>query len=182
MTTRQEKTGAPPGGAQNVGSRRRTQTKDALMPDEPPKALGLAIPIVAALLIVLLVTLRLVEYQDGVPINLTLKASDSLGRAYGEAYLPQGQAATVRAEQIVDIDLGAYPGGGRRLQAKVGEITTFDTHSFYRVRVDLPPDFALGSLAGATPGAVQVQATILTQKENLLDKLFGAFRHLSRDV
>ncbi len=177
MTTRHEKNGAAPGGGRKS---RPAQTRDALMPDEPPRALGLAIPIVAALLIFLLVTLRLIEYQDAVPVSLTLKASDSFGRTYGEAYLPQGDAAAVRAEQIVEIDLGADE--GRRLQAKVGEITMFDSHSLYRVRVDLPPDFALGSVSGASPEAIQVQATILTRKRNLFDKVFGAFRVLSRDL
>lgn len=153
------------------------------MPDEPPKALGLAIPVVSALLVLSLVTLRLVEYQDAVRVSLTLKTTESFGRAYGEAYLQQGEAATVRAEQIVDIDVGGYAGAkGRRLQAKVSEITAVDLHPFYRVRVDLPPDFEVGSLSGASPGPIQVEAKILTQKQNLFDKLFGAFRVLSRDL
>jgi hypothetical protein len=152
------------------------------MPDEPPKALGLAIPVITALLVLLLVTLRLVEYQDAVRVSLTLKTRESFG-AYGEAYLQQGEAAAVRAEQIVDIDLGGYGGAkGRRLQAKVGEITAFDPHAFYRVRVDLPPGFEIGSLSGAPPGPIQVEAKILTQKKNLFDKLFGAFRVLSREL
>jgi len=182
MTT-QERTGATPGGGPNFGPGRRAQVKDTLMPDEPPKVLGLAIPVVAALLILLFVTLRLIEYQDAVRVNLTLKTKESFGHAYGEAYLQQGEAAAVRADQIVDIDLGSYAGGkSRSLQAKVGEITTFDVQSFYRVRVDLPPDFDVSSLSGAPPGSIQVQAKILTQRKNLFDKLFGAFRVLSRDL
>lgn len=183
MTTRQESTGATPGGGPNFGRRRRAPLKDTLMPDEPPKALGLAIPVVAAFLVLLFVTLRLVEYQDAVRVSLTLKTTESLGRAYGEAYLQQAEAAAVHAEQIVDIDLGGYGGAKRRsLQAKVAEITAFDMHSFYRVRVDLPPDFNVGSLSGAPPDSIQVEAKILTQKKNLFDKLFGAFRVLSRNL
>lgn len=183
MTTRQERTGATPGGGTNFGTRRRAPRQDTLMPDEPPKALGLAIPVITALLVLSLVALRLVEYQDAVRVSLTLKTRESFGRAYGEAYLQQGEAAAVRAEQIVDIDLGGYGGAkGRRLQAKVGEITAFDPHAFYRVRVDLPPDFEVGSLSGAPPGPIQVEAKILTQKKNLFDKLFGAFRLLSRNL
>lgn len=183
MTIRQESTRTTLTGEPNFGIRRRDQTKDTLMPDEPPKALGLAIPVVAAFLILLLVTFRLVEYQDAVRVSLTLKTRESFGRAYGEAYLQQGEAAAVHAEQIVDIDLGGYGGAkGRRLQAKVGEITAFEMHSFYRVRVDLPPDFDLGSLSGAPPGSIQVNAKILTQRKNLYEKLFGAFRILSRDL
>jgi len=153
-----------------TGLRRRGQSNDELMADDPPRVLGSAIPVVAALLILSLVTLRLVEYQDTVPVILTLKTGDSFGRAYGEAYLDPGLAGAVRAEQVVDIDLG-----GRRLQAKVGEISALDMHSFYRVRVDLPSDFVLGD-------AIEVQARILTQRENLFDKLFGAFRVLSRNL
>jgi len=159
---------------------RRAQVKDTLMPDEPPKVLGFAIPVVAALLILLLVTLRLVEYQDGVRVSLTLKTTESSGHSYGEAYLQQGEAAAVRAEQIVDIDLGAYGAAKTRsVQAKVGEITAVDVPSFYRVRVDLPSDFDVSSLS---PGSIRVEAKILTQRKTLFDKLFGAFRVMSRDL
>jgi hypothetical protein len=148
------------------------------MPDEPPKVLGVAIPVVAGLLIVLFVALRLVEYQDAVRVNLTLKTSESFGRAYGEAYLQQGEAAAVHAEQVVDIDLG----GTRRLQAKVVEVTAFEVNSFYRVRVDLPAEFDVSSLSSAPTGPIQVQAKILTQKKTLFDKLFGALQGLSRNL
>lgn len=177
MTTHEERTGATPEPRPNVGNRRRA-LKDTLMPDEPPKVLGLAIPVIAILLIFLFVTLRLVEYQDAVRVSLTLKTTESFGRAYGEAYLQQGDAAAVHAEQMVDIDLG----GTKRMQAKVGEITVFDMNSFYRVRVDLPPDFDVSSLSSAPSGPIQVQAKILTQKKTLFDKLFGAFQGLSRNL
>jgi hypothetical protein len=181
MTTRHERTGATPGKGTTFGTRRRAQPKDTLMPDEPPKVLSVAIPAVAVLLVLLFITLRFVEYQDAVRVNLTLKTKESNGSAYGEAYLQQGEAAAVRADQVVDIDL--YAGGERRsLQAKVGEITTFDVPSFYRVRVDLPPDLDVASLSGAAPGSIQVEAKILTQRKNLFDKLFGAFQSLSRNL
>src|SRR5262249_1994973 len=154
-----------------------------LMPDEPPKMLGLAIPVVAALLIVLFVTLRLVEYQDVVRVNLTVKRSESFGRAYGEAYLQQGEATAARAEQTVDIDLGGRGGTERhRQQGKVSEVSAFDIPSFYRVRVDLPPEFDVNSLSSASPGSIHVEAKILTQKKTLFDKLFGAFRVMSRNL
>ena len=182
MTTRQETTAATPDSAPNFANRRRAQAKDTLMPDEPPKVLGFAIPVVAALLILLLVTFRLVEYQDAVRVSLTLKTTESSGRSYGEAYLQQGEAAAVRAEQIVDIDLGAY--GARSVQAKVREITAVDMPSFYRVRIDLPPDFDVSSLSlsSAPLGSIRVEAKILTQRKTLFDKLFGAFRVMSRDL
>lgn len=183
MTTHQDRTGAKPGGEPNFGNRRRAQVKDTLMPDEPPKALGLAIPVIAALLILLFVTLRHVEYQDAVRVSLILKTKESFGRAYGEAYLQQGEAAAVSAEQTVDIDLGGYGGAKSRwLKAKVSEISAVDMPSFYRVRVDLPPDFDVSSLSGAPRGPIQVEAKILTQRKNLFDKLFGAFRVLSRNL
>jgi hypothetical protein len=183
MTTRDERTGATPDPKPNFGNRRRAPLKDTLMPDEPPRVLGFAIPLVAVLFILLLVTLRVVEYQDAVRVSLTLKTKDSFGRAYGEAYLQQGDAATVRAEQIVDIDLGAYGGAkSRRLQAKVGDIAAFDVHPFYRVRVDLPPEFDVNTLSSAPPGPIQVEAKILTQKKTLFDKLFGSFRAMSRNL
>lgn len=181
MTTREERTGATPVVGPNVGHRRRAQLKDTLMPDEPPKAIGFAIPAVAVFFVLILVALRLVEYQDAVRVSLTLKTKESFGRMYGEAYLPQGEAATVQAEQIVNIDLGGYA-GGKRLQAKVGEIAAFDVPSLYRVRVDLPPDFDVNSLAATSPGPIQVEAKILTQKKTLFDKLFGAFRVMSRNL
>src|SRR5262245_38459094 len=108
MTTHEERTGATPDPGPNVGHRRRAQLKDTLMPDEPHKVIGFAIPVIAILLAVLFVTLRFVEYQDSVRVTLTLKPRESFGRAYGEAYLQQGEAAAVQAEQIVDMDLGSY--------------------------------------------------------------------------
>lgn len=178
MTTQQERTGATPVAVPNFGKRRRPQTKDTLMPDEPPKVLGFAIPVVAGLFILLLVAFRLVEYQDAVRVSLTLKTRESFGRMYGEAYLQQGEAAAVRAEQTVDIDLG----GTKKLHAKVGEITAFDASSLYRVRVDLPADFDAAFLSSASPGPIQVEAKILTQKKTLFEKLFGAFRVMSRNL
>lgn len=172
-----------PDSAQNFGNRRRAQVKDTLMPDEPPKVLGFAIPVVAVLLICLLVTLRLVEYQDVVRVSLTLKTTESSGHSYGETYLQQSEAASVRAEQIVDIDLGAYGAAKTRsVQAKVREITAVDIPSFYRVRIDLPPDFDVSSFPTAPSGSIRVQAKILTQRKTLFDKLFGAFRVMSRDL
>jgi hypothetical protein len=182
MTTHEERTGAPV-GAPNFGNRRRVQVKDTLMPEEPPRKLGWAIPVVAVLLILSVVTFRFVEYQDAVRVSLTLKTKETFGHAYGEAFLQQGEAAAVRTEQTVVIDLGSYGGPkSGRLQAKVGEVTAFDVPSFYRVRVDLPPDFDVRSLSSAAPGQIQVQAKILTQKKTLFDKLFGAFRAMSRDL
>lgn len=183
MTTSEKRTGATPDPKPNFGNRRRAPLKDTLMPDEPPRVLGFAIPLVAVLFILLLVTLRVVEYQDAVRVSLTLKTKDSFSRAYGEAYLQQGEAAAVRAEQIVDIDLGAYGGAkSHSLQAKVGDITAFDEHPFYRVRVDLPPEFDVNTLSSAPRGPIQVEAKILTQKKTLFDKLFGSFRALSRNL
>lgn len=183
MTTSEKRTGATPDPKPNFGNRRRAPLKDTLMPDEPPRVLGFAIPLVAVLFILLLVTLRVVEYQDAVRVSLTLKTKDSFSRAYGEAYLQQGEAAAVRAEQIVDIDLGAYGGAkSHSLQAKVGDITAFDEHPFYRVRVDLPPEFDVNTLSSAPRGPIKVEAKILTQKKTLFDKLFGSFRALSRNL
>ena len=183
MTTHEERTGATPVGAPNFGNRRRVQVKDTLMPEEPPRKLGWAIPVVAVLLILSLVTFRLVEYQEAVRVSLTLKTTGSFGHAYGEAFLQQGDAAVVRTEQTVVIDLGSYGGSkSPRLQAKVGEVTPFDVPSFYRVRVDLPDDFDVHSLSSGAAGPIQVEAKILTQKKTLFDKLFGAFRVMSRNL
>ena len=183
MTTHEARTGNSPDGRPNVGNRRRAQSKDTLMPDEPPRFLGVAIPVIAGLLVFVLMAFRLVEYQDAVRVSLTLKTEESLGRVYGEAYLQQGEASAVRAEQVVDIDLGGYRGAKSRwLQAKVGEIKAADVRSFYWVRVDLPTDFDVSSLPSTPPDSIQVEAKILTQKNNLFDKLFGAFRVLSRNL
>lgn len=183
MTTREQGTGATPVREPNFGNRRRPQVKDTLMPDEPPKVLGLAIPVIAVLFVLLFVTLRFVEYQDAVRVSLTLKTRESFGRAYGEVYVPQSDASAIRPEQVVDIDLGAYGGTNRpRLQARVRDVAVFDVTSFYRVQVDLPADFDLHSLSTAPPGPIQVEAKILTQKKTLFDKLFGAFRVMSRDL
>jgi hypothetical protein len=163
--------------------KRRIQ-KDTLLADNPPRALGAAMVIVAVLLGISVAALRWVEYQDTVPINLTLKTVDFGRTLYGEAYLQPQQLTEVQIEQVVQIDLGGIPISEEgRPEATIKEIATVSENSLYVVRVAFPAELVASSGIGSTlqPG-MQVQGKIVTQKQNLFDKLFSFFRLIAHSI
>ena len=163
--------------------KRRVQ-KDTLLADNPPAALGVGLVIVAVVLAASVASLRWVEYQETVPVILTLKTADGAGAVYGEAYMRPHEMTKVQTAQVVQIELGVSRAPeGVRAEATVGEIRTVSENALYAVRVDVPAELVEGSGVGpTTPQGVQVQGKILTQKQNLLDKLFGFFRMIAQSI
>ena len=163
--------------------RRRVQ-KDTLLADNPPAALGVGLVLVAVVLAAAVGALRLVEYQETVPVSLKLESADGGRTAYGEAYMRPHEMTQVRAGQLVRLDWGRGPApAGAPAEAVVGDIRAVSEGVLYAVRIDLPVRLAGGPGAGPAPApGAQVQGKILTQKQNLLDKLFGFFRMIAQSI
>jgi hypothetical protein len=163
--------------------RRRVQ-KDTLLADNPPAALGVGLIIVAVVLAAAVGSLHWVEYQESVPLSITLKTADGGHAAYGEAYLRPQEMARVCTGQVVLIDWGGHLAPqAASAQATVGEIRTVSENALYGVRVELPTGSVEGSWIGpAPPHGTLLQGKILTQKQTLLDKLFGFFRMIAQSI
>lgn len=163
--------------------KRRIQ-KDTLLADNPPRSLGLAIPLVAVLLAISVTTLRWVEYQETVPINLTMRTVDSAHTIYGEAYMRPAEMSKVQVEQVVQIELSRNPSPENgRAEARVSEIKVFSENALYLVRVDVPAElFASSGINSTFQEGMQVQGKIVTQKQNLFDKLFSFFRMIAHGI
>jgi hypothetical protein len=163
--------------------RRRVQ-KDTLLADNPPPALGIGLVVIAVVLAAAVYALHWVEYQETVSVVLTLKTGDAAGAAYGETYMRPGEVTKVQAGQAVRLDWGRKPAAeGADAEATVGEVRAVGDGELYAVRVDLPPGQAEGPGVGPAPSpGARVQAKIITQKQNLLDKLFGFFRMIAQSI
>jgi hypothetical protein len=163
--------------------KRRVQ-KDTLLAEHPPAVLGIGLVVIAIVLASSVGALRLVEYQETVPISLTLRTEDGAHLVYGEAYMRPQEMTRVQPGQVVQIDGGGQFGlPAVHAEAQIRAITVVSENALYAVRVDLPPELAAGLRSSTTaPEGVQLQGKILTQKENLLDKLFGFFRMIAQSI
>lgn len=163
--------------------RRRVQ-KDTLLADNPPTSLGVGLVLVAVMLAAAVGSLRWIEYQETVPVSLTVKTTDGGRTAHGEAYLRPHEMQQVRQGQVVRIDWGGnLAPQAADAEASVGEIKTVGENELYAVRVELPTGSVEGSWVGpAPPHGAQLQGKILTRKQNLLDKLFGFFRMIAQSI
>jgi hypothetical protein len=163
--------------------RRRVQ-KDALLAENPPRVLGAAIALVAILLALFIGSLRWVEYQETVPVNLTLKSVDQARPLCGEAYLQAHEMAGVQTNQVVQLaSLAPTAGAPGHSEATVSEIRPVDENSLYVIRVELPAELATGSAGGsAFHEGMQIQGRIVTREHNLFEKLFSFFRTLAHSI
>lgn len=163
--------------------KRRIQ-KDTLLADNPPRSLGIAIPVVAVLLAISMTTLRWIEYQETVPINLTMRTIDSAHTIYGEAYLRPAEMINVQVQQVVQMELSRNPLPEKgRSEATVSEIKTVSENALYLVRVDVPAELVASSGINSNfQEGMQVQGKIVTQKKNLFDKLFSFFRMIAHGI
>jgi len=159
---------------------RRREAKDMLLGDEPPKFLSVAIVIVAILLGVVVVIARSIEYEETVPIALTLKAGESPNRIYGVAFLKQEEAARLRAGLAVRVEMSPRQARNRGLmEGSLNDISALNIGGFSSVRVDLPAELVTDSnLCDAVEQGTQMQAKVVTRKIRLFDRLFGVFRTL----
>lgn len=159
---------------------RRREAKDTLLGDDPPRFLSVAIIIIAAVLGILVVAARSIEYEDAVPILLTLKVSESSDQVYGVAYLRPEEMMKVRTGQLVRVEFGPHQGRDHSsIEAIVSNISNVNKAGLCSVRVDLSVDvIASSGLRTAFEQEMQTQAKVLTQKMRLFDKLFGVLRTL----
>lgn len=163
---------------------KRRITKDTLLADNPPRILAVAIALVAVFLTISVMSLRWIEYQETVAVTLTLKTVDGTQAIYGEAYLRPGEMTKVQIDQVVKMELSRHPSlenGGA--QATVREIKTVSENALYVLRVDVPAGLLANSGGNSTfQEGMQVQGKIVTQKQNLFDKLFSFFRMIAHGI
>jgi hypothetical protein len=161
----------------DVFDKNQPQTKDTLLSEHPPWIPKVGILVIAALLAGTIVITRRIDYQDTVPINLTLKVSNHSDAVYGEGYL-QHEAVNVRTDQMVLIDWQKRQ--STKLTARVENIAVVSKNSLYLIRVELPGEIlADPELRSRLQEEVQMPARIVTHRVRLFDKLFGMFRLLS---
>jgi hypothetical protein len=158
----------------NVTYRRRPQKPDILLAKDPPRILGLGIVATAILLGVFIALLRSIEYQDTVPIVLTLRTDPLHQHLYGEGYVQLRDMDKVRIDQAVLIDAlqrqGFRDGG---LELKVNKISMVCGGAQYIIKVDIPPGFApLPGNAIALPKESQLNGRIIVRTHSMYDKLF----------
>ncbi len=163
--------------------KRRVQ-KDTLLAENPPRSLGIGMVIVAIVLGISVATLRWIEYQESVPINLTLKTVDTGRTIYGEGFLRPQEMSQVQPRLIVQLELTPNKVAGTdHSEATISEIKTISENSLYSIRVDLPSELVASSGINSTfHEGMQVQAKIFTEKKNLFDKLFTFFRMIAYSI
>jgi hypothetical protein len=154
--------------------------KDSLLADNPPWILGAAILLIAALLVMAAVAARNIEYRETIPISLVLRADEISGSAYGEGLLPQSQAARVRPDQPIFIELAPPSGAGNILiEGEVSQVTMTCQDSLYQVRVKLPANFdADPENTRILRQEARVQGKIVTWRGKLFRRMFTLFSNL----
>ena len=163
--------------------KRRVQ-KDTLLAENPPRSLGIGMVVVAIVLGISVATLRWIEYQESVPINLTLKTVDAGRTIYGEGFLRPQEMSKVQPRLIVQLELAPNKAAvTNHSEATISEIKTISENSLYSIRVDLPSELVAGSGINSTfHEGMQVQGKIFTEKKNLFDKLFTFFRMIAYSI
>jgi len=142
--------------------------------------LSAAILLIAALLATAVVAARNIEYQETVPLSLVLRADETPGSAYGEGRLPQSQAAKVKPDQPVFIELSSISGaGGAPLEGRVSQVVITCQDSLYQIRVELPANFHSDPEQMRILGQeARAQGKIITWRGKLFRRMFTLFSNL----
>lgn len=159
---------------------RRLQSKDQLLAENPPWMLSAAVLLIAALLGVAAVGARNIEYQETVPISLVLRADEIHGSAYGEGLLPAAQAAKVKPDQPIFIELAPSSSADNILiEGQVSQVTMTCQDSLYQIRVKLPANF------NSDPENTRIlrrearaQGRIIISRGKLFRRMFTLFSNL----
>jgi hypothetical protein len=167
-------------GAESERRARRFQSKDQLLAENPPWMLGAATLLIAALLGAAVMAARNIEYRETVPISLVLRAGETPGSAYGEGRLPQSQAAKVKPDQPIFIELAPHSGADNiQIEGRIGQVTMTCQDSLYQIRVKLPANF------DSDPEKMRIlrhetraQGRIITWRGKLLRRMFTLFSNL----
>ncbi|HKV37971.1 MAG TPA: hypothetical protein VJX67_02070, partial [Blastocatellia bacterium] len=177
MSSEPEKTNSvPPANAYALANRRRRESKDSLLADEPPRALGVAIALVGVLLCVAVYAGWSIQYEQTLPVSLELKVDESSRSVYGLTYLDAGQMTQVHTGQLVEVELASYPAERYGwIAGKVGAESAETRDGLHVVRVDL----AAGAVTnkGFHPildNVRQGQGKIVVERVKLLARVFSA--------
>jgi len=153
---------------------RRRERKDQLLADEPPRALGISIAVVALLLTAAVVAGASMTYQQ--KINTTIAIQPAGSGLRGEALLPPDQVVQVREGQRVIVDLNSS-GDGATLTGGVASIQSQNRDGLYEVEIAFPDSPA--SINALRLQGAEYPATIYTQKIKVFARVFNVFRGLS---
>jgi hypothetical protein len=160
---------------------RRRDAKDTLMGCEAPRFLSVAIALIAALLGILVVASRAVEYEDTVPIRLTLHTSGTDNHPYGVAVVDPRGAMELRPGQLVRIELSERNAtDATPVDAWISEVSSVSEEGTRTLSVDLSGIPASHLLPGhALEGETWARAEVVTRKKKLFGSLFRVFNSLS---
>ena len=159
------------------GARRR-RGKDALLGDEPPRFLTVAIVLIAVMLSTLTAVCWSFEYEETVPIALESAPERQPGQAVGYV----AASVDVKAGQQVHLPRRSTKAATNRAEATVADVSGPTKEGLYIVRVDLPE-------SAREPGAARsgqenndghISGVLVTKRIRLLAKLFGVFRNITR--
>jgi hypothetical protein len=167
-------------GANRLERARRPRIKDSLLAENPPRILGAAILLIAALLVMAAAAARNIEYEESIPISVVLKADEMSGFAYGEGLLPQSQAAKVKPDQPILMELAPPSGADNVLiEGQVSQVTMTRQNSLYQVRVKLPANFNSNQEnARILRQEAPAQGRIITGRGKLFRRMFTLFSNL----
>ncbi len=154
--------------------------KDSLLAENPPRILGAAILLIAALLVMAAVAARNIEYQETIPISLVLREDEISGSAYGEGLLPQSQAAKVKPDQPIFMELAPPSSADNILiEGQVSRVTMTCQNSMYQVRVKLPANFNSDrENTRILRQETRAQGRIITWRGKLFRRMFTLFSNL----
>ncbi|HEY9435318.1 MAG TPA: hypothetical protein VI260_28005 [Blastocatellia bacterium] len=154
--------------------------KDSLLAENPPWMLGAAILLIAALLVMAAVAARNIEYQETIPVSLVLRADEISGSAYGEGLLSQSQAAKVKPDQPIFMELASPSSADNILiEGQVSQVTMTCQDSLYQVRVKLPANFNSDQEnTRILRQEARVQGRIITWRGKLFRRMFTLFSNL----
>jgi hypothetical protein len=180
MGTDQPQSGAGLEGARRLERARSPRMKDSLLAENPPWILGAAILLIAALLVMVAVAARNIEYRETIPISLVLRADEMSGSAYGEGLLPQSQAAKVKPDQPIFMELAPSSSADNILiEGQVSQVTMTCQGSLYQVRVKLPANFNSDQEnTRILRQEARVQGRIITWRGKLFRRMFTLFSNL----
>lgn len=145
---------------------RRREARDTLLGYDPPRFLSVTIVVVAILLAILIVAGRSIEYEETVPIVLTLKASGSSNKVCGVAYLRQEERAKLKAGQAVRVEISPYQARNvSSIEGNLSDISILSKGELYLARVELPADFVADfSLRPSSEQEAHAQAKVVMQR------------------
>jgi len=180
MGTDQPQSGDGLEGARQLERARRPRMKDSLLAENPPWILGAAILMIAALLVAAAVAARNIEYRETIPISLVLRADEMSGSAYGEGLLPQSQAAKVKPDQPILMELAPPSSADNILiEGQVSQVTMTCHDSMYQVRVKLPANFNSDQeYTRILRQEARVQGRIITWRGKLFRRMLTLFSNL----